>query len=61
MKVALIRKEPHTDRLKLFDSLGQFSWWWNGGTISQNLGVIWGMSDKRNAKAEITILNKRVE
>lgn len=43
MKVALIRKEPHTDRLKLFDSLGQFSWWWDGGTISQNLGVIWEM------------------
>ncbi len=22
----------------------QFSWWWNGGTISPNLGVIWEMS-----------------
>ncbi len=24
----------------------QFSWWWNGGTISLNLGVIWEMSVK---------------
>ncbi len=21
-----------------------FPWWWNGGTISLNLGFIWGMS-----------------
>ena len=27
----------------------QFSWRWNGGTISLNLGVIWEMSVKRNA------------
>ena len=24
----------------------QFSWRWNGGTTSLNLGVIWGMSDQ---------------
>ncbi len=39
----------------------EFSWRWDGGTISLNLRVIWGMSDKRNAKAGIAIRNKRVE
>jgi hypothetical protein len=24
----------------------QFPWWWDGGTISLNLGVIWGISVK---------------
>ncbi len=31
----------------------QFSWWWNGGTISLNLGIIWEMSVHRYGRAPV--------
>ncbi len=41
----------------------QFSWRWNGGTISPNLGVIWEMSDyaARTMELDVPILDSVLE